>query len=74
MLAFTLAKSSSLVDELLAMRLRRFNHLLISSSVQFSGSIMKVDQEMLVYHIVVWSSTLTTGGIRLLREDVAAKD
>lgn len=44
MLAFTLAKSSSLVDELLAMRLRRFNHLLISSSVQFSGSVMKLDK------------------------------
>lgn len=74
MLAFTLAKSSSLVEELLAMRLRRFNHLLISSSVQFSGSVTKFDKLMLLFHMVVACIALTTSRIRLLRENVTTED
>jgi len=40
MLAFTLANNSSFDDVLLAMRFLRFNHLVNSSWVQFSGSVM----------------------------------
>ena len=40
MFAFTLANNSSFVDVLLAIRSLRFNHLVNSSWVQFSGSVV----------------------------------